>query len=167
MPDRCSAYDSVENCSARNQQPLPVLRWSDAHHRNPPQREKAAVTGTAPGDGSMMKGPSPRLIQSRFPREHRSRGDCPGPREPTQMAGLSLDPATGASAIFGKGSLCAHPSRLKPRLIIMTAPCVGTLSSLTAPGPPRLRPSEVCQRGPPSLGGIVALRSTSKNLQES
>ena len=107
---------------------MPVLRWSDAHHRNLPEREKTAITGTAPCDGSMMKRPSPRLIQPRFPREHRSGGDCPRQHEPTQISRFSLDPATDASAIFGKGSRCAHPSRLKPMLIIMQAPDVGALS---------------------------------------
>lgn len=126
-PRRCPRTGGRTH-SAYAARAVPLLRRTDADHRNIPARAKAAIAGTASGDGSMTKRPSSRSIWHRFPCGHRTAGDCPRRPEPAETARLCLDPAIGASVTSGKSSLRAHPSRRQWLLIIMAAPDDGALS---------------------------------------
>lgn len=129
-----------------------MLRWADADHRDLPPRATTAISGTTAGAGGMMQCPSSGSIRHRFLRRHRTSGDCPQPHEPAEAARFHLNPAPCALMVSENAPLRATLTLPVPA-DYRCNPDVGPSSPQAALSPTRLRPSEVCQRGPPPLGG--------------
>ena len=100
-----------------------------------------------------MKCPSSGSIRHRFLYRHRPSGDCPQPPEPLEVARFHRNPAPCALLVSVRRRPRAQPS--PPGLCPSSRqpPTSALLPHGQRPAPPQLRPSEVCQRGPPPLGG--------------